>query len=734
MDSQFFVDTLKRHLGLLVGASLLAGATTVLVMVYYGEPKYLANAQVDTGIIDYKDVRYVPDGGFVGRLQVDQAFAQLITDLQGRQNLNKLTELLLRHDLTSDSPFRRPDPEDLAEAGATGRLDDVRRVLVSRGDTAATPGRGPLASTNGVRLNDLAEAYGYDFDELREYMTVNRVGETDYLNIGFTTTDPALSYFMVSEYVGLFIDDFSRGKNSKERKVYEFYQRQVDAKSAEIDSLQALVDTYKDARSVVDLDEQKRAVVGQLRETELAIEETRKEIRGLENALETIRRDRLDAGRRQGDRRSRVALANARLDVARVELAELTDRLSAVDGGDPGLERLISAKRVEVNEHIEEVATMKRLGDDKVEERIASLRQQELEAQIDLEKARKAVESMEREAGRLRGRSAGLVDDEAYLAGVTSELSIRRNERIAMLENLEEARQAYDRSESPLSVVEPPELPEEHQSRMIPLVAAFSAVSTGTVLALGLFLVTLLDRRLRSPDQLRALYDREVVATLTRINTRKHTLSRLFADGKLPESARRWIEGIRGLRYAVEHSGKRVIQVTSLTEDAGKSSVAAGLAKALTRAHQRVLLMDLNFKDNTLSAYANVPRGEHPFETDYDVERLPRAGAWYELDGMDIVGNLGANRSLAEVLGGVDFGARLAALRQRYDYVVVEVAALGLYADGREFAEYADGILCVLDADQRVDGAGRESMLWLEGQGGRFMGYVLNRVDLKMLS
>lgn len=735
MDFQFFVDTLKRHLWLLIGASLLAGVASVLVMVYLVEPKYTANTQVDTGIVNYKDVSFGLDAGFVGKLQVDQAFAQLITDLQGRQNLGKLTEILLRHDLTSETPFREPEAEELADLGAT-RLDDVRRVLVSRGDSLGEPvvDRGPLVSTNGLKLNDLAEAYGYDFDELRKYMIVSRVGETDYLNIGFTTTDPALSYFMVSEYVKLFIDDYGRGQNTKEQRVYEFFKQQVSDKRAQIDSLQSLVDAYKNNRAVVDLDEQKRAVVTQMKEIELEIEETRKRIRGLENALQTIRADRLDAGRRQGDRRSRLAKANAQLEMAQSELADLTNRLSEIDGGDDGLRQLIADKRREVNDYAAEVATMKRLGDDKVEDRITDLRQQELEAQIDLEAARRAVESMEAEVMRLRGRSAGLVDDEAYLAALQSDVSIRRNEEVALLENLEEARQTYDRGDSPLTVVEPPEFPEEHESRNIPIVAAFSAVSTGTLVALGLFLVTLLDRRLRSPDQLRALYQREAIAILTKIKVRKFSLRRLFNAPSLPEAPRRWIEGIRSLRYELEHAGRKVIQVTSLTDGAGKSSVAAGVARALTRANEKVLLVDLNFKDNTLSAYANVGAVEHPFEINYDEGKLPRANGWYELEGMDIVGNLGGNRSLAEVLSGVDFAHRLDLLRRQYDYIVIEAASLGLYADSRELAEHVDGIICILDADERVDGAGREGMTWLESQGDRFLGYVLNRVDLKMLS
>ncbi len=733
MDFQFFIDTLNRRKWLLIGVSLLAAIATLLVMLQMPQ-KYRANTQVSTGIIDYKGVRLERENPFVQKFQVENAFSNLITNMQGRATLSKLSELMLAHDLTSSTPFREPDWENVENLKDPSMIDleAAKRVLISRMDSTHNQNSMHPASSNGVRISKIAEAYGYDFDNLRKELMVSRIGDTDYLDISFVTKDPELSYFMVTKYVEMFINDFKTDQSSEELKELSFYTDRVMAKKAEIDSIQAEIDQYKGAKSVVDLDEQQRAVVGQLRDIEQSIEERRREIRGYENALAEIKAERTTAGSGKAKRSAAIATANARLDRTKKELQVLLSKVDRVDNPGP-VEELIAKKREELQARTERVASLKRNGEAKIEDRIVDLEQQELEAEIELQSARKAVASMEREAGRLRGRTSGLVNDEAFLSQLSTALAIQSTEYNKLLEKKDAAEVIFSRSEHPMTVVEPAEVPEKHESRQIPLVTMFSAVATGTMFALGLFLVTLLDNKLRSPDQLRTLFKKDAIATVTRINTKKFSLLRLFGNEALPKAPQRWIEGIRSLRYSVEQSGKKIIQVTSLDAQAGKSTVVAGLAKSFARANERVLLLDLNFKNNTLSAYSNVDAHAHPFELNYDPSKMPSASAWFELDGMDIVGNMGGFRSLAEVLSTSDFHSKLNLLVEDYDHILIESAALNLYADSRELAAYVDSILCVLDADSKVDAAGRESMAWLEAQGPRFAGYVLNRVEHKML-
>lgn len=733
MDIDFFVSTLMRRKWLLIGASALAGAVTVLVMVQLPK-EYRANAQVQTGIVDYRGVRLTRSNDFVQKFQVENAFSNMITEMTGRATLGKLAEIVLARDLDAPEPFRQPDEQALAKMGAE-RMAAARAMLVSEVDTvvAYTNEAPSMIPARQTSIAKLAEAYEYDWLSLRKLMDVKRLGDTDYLDISFKSENPELSYFLVSEYVKMFIEDFKRDQSSEERRELDFYVDRVRAKKREVDSLQSVVDDYRRGHTVVDLTEQQSSVVGQIANLENAIEIRRKEIAGYENALSSVTEARETASQTKVRDDATLAAANTQLQRVKQQLVELQTRLDEPGVDREALDRQIERKKADLASRIERVAQIKRLGQDRVAERVISLQERSLDASIDVSASRAAVRSMQAELGRLRARASALVDDEAYLSQLETELGILRGEYNELITNRDGAELTFTRSEHPLSVVEAPEYPEDHESRQIPLVAAFSSVAMGTILSLGLFLLALLDRRLGNPDQMRTLLGRDPLVTLPRIKTKKFSLPRLFGPEQLPEAERRWLESMRSLRYELETSGKRVVQITSLARGAGKSTVLAGLATALEKSNKRVLVVDLNFKSNTLSAYSNVPSVEHPFEMGFNEEDLPRADAWFELSQADVIGNLGGNRSLTEVLAGTDFEDRLREYAQRYDYVLLESAAMDLYSDSRELGEYVEGIVCVLDARQKVSATDRDSMAWLDAQVGKSIGFVLNRVDLKLL-
>lgn len=732
MDIEFFLNTLLRRKWLLLGASLLAAVVTVAIMVQL-PPKFRANAQVQTGIVDYRGVRLTRSSDFVQKFQVDNAFANMITEMTGRASMSKLTERMLMHDLQADRPFRQADEKVLDKLGIDGE-GAVRAVLVTAEPLSSEAAVDPIAAASkAAEINRLATAYGYDFDAIRELMEVTRLGETDYLDISFITEDPELSYFLVSEYVKMFIQDFKLDQSSEELRDLTFYTGRVEAKKHEIDSFQTAINDYRRGNRVVDLSEQQTSVVGQISQIEMAIEQRRREIRGYENAVNQVS-DKVQTNSSEINRRAgSVATANAQLDRTKRDLIALQEQLD-----DPGvdvasIERRIEDKKAELEARVQSVTTLKRLNDTKIDDRVEGLRERELDASIELRAARSAVASMQAEANRLRGRASSLVNDEAFLSQLSSELGILRAEYNSLLEQRDAAEVIYTRSEHPLSIVEPPRVPEEHESRQIPLVAAFSSVAMATLMSLGLFMLALLDQRLRSPDQMRSILKRDPVVSLTKIDAKKFSLSRLFGRDPLPESERRWLEGVRTLRYEVEQSGKHIFQVTSLTPDAGKSIVVAALATALGKANNRVLIVDANFKNNTLSAHNNVMPIAHPFEMGFDPQQLPRPTAWFDITDIDVIGNLGGNRSFMEVVAGTDLRDKLVVLRQRYDFILFESSAMDLYADSRELAEYTEGIICVLDADQKINASDRDSLQWLDAQGEKLLGLVLNRVDLKLL-
>ena len=101
------------------------------------------------------------------------------------------------------------------------------------------------------------------------------------------------------------------------------------------------------------------------------------------------------------------------------------------------------------------------------------------------------------------------------------------------------------------------------------------------------------------------------------------------------------------------------------------------------------------------------------------------------LKNIDIIGNKQSMQSPSEVLGGKDFARIMQSYKAKYDYVFFEAAAMNNYSDAAELAPFADKIIAVFSADSPLGNADNETIEALRQAGEKFLGGVLNNVDLK---
>ena len=103
-------------------------------------------------------------------------------------------------------------------------------------------------------------------------------------------------------------------------------------------------------------------------------------------------------------------------------------------------------------------------------------------------------------------------------------------------------------------------------------------------------------------------------------------------------------------------------------------------------------------------------------------------------NNVDIIGNKGGSHSPSEILAGKNFRRVLEGFSTKYDYIFLEAAAINYYADTRELAPYVDKVIAVFDANQSLNSTDRESIEFLKNLNGKFMGGILNNVDLKNIN
>ena len=191
-------------------------------------------------------------------------------------------------------------------------------------------------------------------------------------------------------------------------------------------------------------------------------------------------------------------------------------------------------------------------------------------------------------------------------------------------------------------------------------------------------------------------------------------------------------EAMKTLRTNLMFSGADVkaVALTSFSAAEGKSTISFQLAASLAQAGKRVLLMDADLRKSTLVSRLRV-RGK--------VEGLSHflsgmANANELLNETDVPGLYimfaGARvPNAAELLGQASFGKLIHALRDAFDYVIVDAAPLGQVIDCAVMSPALDGVLMVVDTTNNSYKLERRMKRQLEKAGGKILGVVLNRVD-----
>lgn len=158
-------------------------------------------------------------------------------------------------------------------------------------------------------------------------------------------------------------------------------------------------------------------------------------------------------------------------------------------------------------------------------------------------------------------------------------------------------------------------------------------------------------------------------------------------------------EAIRKLRHRVERhmTDKKVLMVTSLLENEGKSTITANLALSLARKHDRVLYMECDLRKPAGCTILeqnwkgpgiqDVLLGEASAET--AVVRDRKSGLYMLLDPKGV-------RNPAELMGSEAMKDLIGWAREHFNYVVLDLPPMAAAIDAESVMDFADASLLVV--------------------------------------
>jgi capsular exopolysaccharide synthesis family protein len=257
------------------------------------------------------------------------------------------------------------------------------------------------------------------------------------------------------------------------------------------------------------------------------------------------------------------------------------------------------------------------------------------------------------------------------------------------------------------------------------------ALLGGLGLAVGLgFAVEYGDDRIKNPDELKKSLGLPFLGMVPRLFDKAITTP-LITDG----APNLFGESFRSIRTNVLFSsadeGSRLVVVTSSAPGEGKTAVSTNLSLALAQAGHRVLLIDADMRKprvHEVFSQALAPGLSNLLVGDKQISDVihesPQPGMW-----LMPAGTYPPNP--AELLGSKKFRDLTVFLQQYFDWVIIDTPPVMAVTDASIAANLAHGVLFVVGAEMTSRRVAQRAVEQLEMSQAKFLGAVLNRVDLE---
>ena len=172
----------------------------------------------------------------------------------------------------------------------------------------------------------------------------------------------------------------------------------------------------------------------------------------------------------------------------------------------------------------------------------------------------------------------------------------------------------------------------------------------------------------------------------------------------------------------------KVLLVTSVMENEGKSTVAANLALSLAQEGSKVMLVDCDFRKPAQYKIFGVRDND---ETDLGEVLINHASTekiirnWKD-SNLYMILNKTSSNSIETLLKSTTLKQIITFCRQKMDYVIIDTSPLALVADTEELAQMTDASVLVVRQDTVLTKDINDAIDILNNTRGKVIGCILN--------
>jgi succinoglycan biosynthesis transport protein ExoP len=217
------------------------------------------------------------------------------------------------------------------------------------------------------------------------------------------------------------------------------------------------------------------------------------------------------------------------------------------------------------------------------------------------------------------------------------------------------------------------------------------------------------------------------------------SLSNALMRHVIEEPFSAFAEGLRAVKVRTELAAvtrqSKVIGVTSTLPNEGKSTVACNLAELMADAGKRVILVDADLRKPTLARYLAPKPSVGLLQVLDGRSDLEQAVSFDAETGLSFLpSEIDARMAHSdEVLSSEALRSLVDQLRQRYDYVILDLPPLAPVVDVRAASQIIDAFVLVVEWGRTRISAVQSHVNAAPEVHERLLGVVLNKVDTRML-
>jgi succinoglycan biosynthesis transport protein ExoP len=594
---------------------------------------------------------------------------------------------------------------------------------------------GPIEKLFTPALPETAESHDSAAAELLVKMVdVRRIGMSYVLDLSVRSTDPAMSARLANAVVGAYVEAGLSAKSDNTKRASTWMEQRIGQLHDQAIAADQAAQTFKATAKIVDTDKglMNERHLGELNSQVVLARAHTAETRARYEQIQSIMRNREFTGD-VSDALQNVVIIHLReqyVDAAR-QAAEWEAKLGSA--------------------HIAVKTSKARMKD--IETQIQSEFQRIANGyQSDYQAALSGQADIEKQLGDLVIKADSTNSDLVQLRALQSSADTYKALYQNFLQRYTQAvqDQSFPISEAQIVTAATSPLRKSQPKGMIILGASGML---GLCLGFGAaFLRESMDSSIHTTAQIRTHLGIASLGLLPEIKLRRRVALARADRGWAPDGARiirnvpailcqslvvphgAFAETIRGLRVRMTRNrggagNVRVVACVSALPDEGKSTVCANFAFSLAQSGFRTLLLDWDFRKQSLTSLL-APQRRTGFSAVASGDVALADAVWRHPDTkLDF---LPADPHAGQIdLGGVQACRQLAALREAYEYIVIDMPAVSAVADALSAAEAVDGYLLVIEWGRTPLEAVQETLADLDM--GHALGAILNKVNLKTL-